>query len=108
VFTTTAAFMLRYVDTAVDELHRMRIARLSRADDPRWLWQARGAAATAGARVVRTFERGERVHRCMLARGFTGTMPPRAAARSGPGQWMLGASLPAVAVVVAVAATVVQ
>lgn len=108
VFTTTAAFMLRYLDTAVDELHRMRIARLSRADDPRWLWQARGVAATAGALFVRTFERGERVHRSMLSRGFTGTMPALAAVRPGPAQWALGLSLPVVAVVVAVAATVAR
>jgi cobalt/nickel transport system permease protein len=57
------------------ELRRMRLARVQRGDDARWLWQARGTGRTVGALVVRTFERGERVHVAMLARGYDGTMP---------------------------------
>ena len=53
----------------------MRLARTQRGDDPRWLWQARGTGRTVGALVVRTFERGERVHVAMLARGYDGSMP---------------------------------
>jgi cobalt/nickel transport system permease protein len=74
VFCTIALFMLRYVEVVVDELSRMRIARISRADDPRWLWQARSVASTAGATFVRSFERGERVHLAMVSRGFDGTL----------------------------------
>lgn len=70
-----AGFALRYVQVLLDELRRMRLARVQRGDDPRWLWQARDTARTVGALVVRTFERGERVHVAMLARGYDGRMP---------------------------------
>ncbi len=70
-----AAFMLRYLDVVAGELRRLQLARLSRADDPRWIWQGRAVAATAGSLFVRSFERGERVHQAMLARGFDGRMP---------------------------------
>jgi cobalt/nickel transport system permease protein len=73
--TTIAGLMVRYLDVIADEASRMRVARLSRADDPRWLWQARGVAATGGALFVRSYERGERVHLAMCARGYDGTIP---------------------------------
>ena len=53
----------------------MRIARIARGDDPRWLWQARTAARCVGALAVRCVQRGERVHVAMLARGYDGRMP---------------------------------
>jgi cobalt/nickel transport system permease protein len=70
-----AGFALRYLQVLLDELRRMRLARTQRGDDSRWLWQARGTGSTVGALVVRTFERGERVHVAMLARGYDGRMP---------------------------------
>jgi cobalt/nickel transport system permease protein len=70
-----AGFALRYLQVVLDELRRMRLARVQRGDDPRWLWQARGTGPLVGALVVRTFERGERVHVAMLARGYDGRMP---------------------------------
>jgi cobalt/nickel transport system permease protein len=70
-----AGFALRYLQVLLDELRRMRLARAQRGDDPRWLWQARDTGRTIGALVVRTFERGERVHTAMLARGYDGRMP---------------------------------
>lgn len=73
--TAIAGFALRYLQVLLDELRRMRLARVQRGDDPRWLWQARGTGRTVGALVVRTFERGERVHVAMLARGYDGRMP---------------------------------
>lgn len=65
-----ASFMLRYWQVLADDLRRMRIARVSRGDDPRWLWQVAGIARTAGALFVRSYERGERVYVAMLARGY--------------------------------------
>ena len=56
----------------------MRIARQSRGDDPRWLWQVMGIARTAGTLFVRAYERGERVYIAMLARGY-GLGPDRPA-----------------------------
>ena len=104
-----ATSMVRYVDVLTTELARMRIARLSRGEDPRWLWQVRGLAATAGALFVRSYERGERVHVAMLSRGWTGTAPAadRGAAVTRR-QWAVGLSLPALGGLVAAVAWVAQ
>lgn len=75
VLTQIAAFMLRYLEVVTSELGRMRTSMTSRGYDPRWIGQARPIAAASGALFVRSYERGERVHRAMLARGYEGTMP---------------------------------
>lgn len=104
VMVAIAGFMVRYLDVVVGEAGRMRIARVSRGDDPRWLWQARATAATGGTLFVRSYERGERVHLAMLARGYDGAMPEvhhhHAAART----YLLAAVVPAVHVAVALLA----
>jgi cobalt/nickel transport system permease protein len=97
VLTAVAGFMVRYLDVIVGEAGRMRVARLSRADDPRWLWQARSTAASAGTLFVRSYERGERVHLAMCARGFTGTMPPLHEHDAPAAAWCTAAALPVVA-----------
>lgn len=84
VLTGTMSFMLRYGDVVVDEQRRMRIARTSRGDDPRWLWQAGTTARTLGALFVRSYERGERVQVAMASRGFTGTFPATVTGGSSP------------------------
>ena len=76
VLVAIAGFMARYLDVVIGEAQRMRTARLCRAADPRWLWQAGAVASTTGSLFVRAYERGERVHQAMLARGYTGAMPP--------------------------------
>ncbi len=66
-------FMVRYLDVVTDELGRMRTARESRgftASDPRH-WPVLGRCA--GALFIRSFERGERVHLAMIARGYDGS-----------------------------------
>ena len=75
VFTQIATFMLRYLDVLADEARRMRIARLSRGYDPRFLWQVKAFAVGVGALFLRAFERGERVYLAMLSRGYTGRLP---------------------------------
>ena len=75
VLTAIAGFALRYLQVLLDELRRMRLARVQRGDDPRWLWQARGTAGMLGALAIRSFERGERVHTAMRMRGYDGRMP---------------------------------
>lgn len=107
VFTTIAAFMLRYVALLAGELGRIRTAMTARGYDPRWLWQVRPIAAAAGALFIRSYERGERVHAAMLSRGFTGTMPmldPRRPARS---DWVTAAAVVAIPATLAVTALVV-
>ncbi|MDG4769414.1 cobalt ECF transporter T component CbiQ [Solwaraspora sp. WMMD792] len=106
IVTQIATFMLRYVDVLVDEARRMRIARISRGDDPRFLWQVRGFAAGVGALFLRAFERGERVYLAMISRGYTGRMPVAWQATGGAtvGQWMLAASVPVTAATIAAVA----
>jgi len=58
-----------------DEYTRMRTAMTARGYNPRWIWEAQPVASSAGVLFVRTYERGERVHAAMLARGFDGSMP---------------------------------
>lgn len=106
IITQIATFMLRYLDVLAAEARRMRIARLSRGDDPRFLWQLRGYAAGIGALFLRSFERGERVYLAMVSRGYAGRMPAalRAEGAATAGQWVVACVVPAVATVVAVAA----
>jgi cobalt/nickel transport system permease protein len=88
VITAIAGFMVRYLGIVVGEARRMHVARQSRGYDPRWLWQARGTAASAGTLFVRSYERGERVYLAMVARGYDGTMPALGGRRaSAPGWW---------------------
>ena len=67
---TIATLMLRYADLIVAEAGRMHRARLSRGHDPRFLWQVGATARGVGALFIRAYERGERVHLAMLARGY--------------------------------------
>jgi len=52
-FTSVAGFMVRYLDVITDEMRRMRIARLSRGYDPRWIWQVRALASSMGTLFIR-------------------------------------------------------
>ena len=90
VLTQIAGFMLRYLEVVSGELARMRTSMTARGYDPRWLHQARPVAAASGALFVRSHERGERVHRAMLARGYDGTMPPLHDDRTTPTDWLVG------------------
>jgi cobalt/nickel transport system permease protein len=100
------AFMLRSIDELLAQVGRMRRSMVARAHDPRWLWQARPMAASAGALFVRAYERGERTHQAMLARGYDGTMPDLDDRRAAPGEWavaLLPGSVAALALAVAAA-----
>ncbi|PRX46513.1 cobalt/nickel transport system permease protein [Prauserella shujinwangii] len=96
LFTTIASLMLRYAEVIVAEARRMRIARLCRGHDPRFLWQAAAVARGIGVLFLRSYERGERVHLAMLARGWTGALPVPAAPPVGPRRWLAGVSPAAV------------
>ncbi|WP_300017839.1 cobalt ECF transporter T component CbiQ [Pseudonocardia sp.] len=87
---TIATLMLRYVDVITGEARRMRLARISRGHDPRFLWQAGATARGVGALFVRSYERGERVHLAMLSRGWTGDMPRLSDAVTTRRHWVLG------------------
>jgi cobalt/nickel transport system permease protein len=103
-FTSIASFMVRYMDVIADDMKRMKVARLSRGYDPRWIWQAKAVAASAGALFIRSYERGERVYLAMLSRGFTGDMPSFGMVAATPGMWFVALTVPAVALVVCLTA----
>ena len=87
---TIATLMLRYVDVIAGEARRMRLARISRGHDPRFLWQLGATARGVGSLFVRSYSRGERVHLAMLARGWAGRMPRLSEATATPRQWAIG------------------
>lgn len=99
--TTIATLMLRYADVIAGEARRMRLSRLSRGHDPRFLWQAAATARGVGALFVRSYERGERVHLAMLSRGWAGAMPPLSEERTTSRQWAAGLSAALVAALLA-------
>jgi cobalt/nickel transport system permease protein len=91
-----ATLMLRYLEVIGAEARRMRLARLSRGHDPRFVWQLGATVRSVGALFLRSYERGERVHLAMLSRGYTGTMPAFTTAPASAVTWSV-ALLPAVA-----------
>ncbi len=101
VLTAIAGFMVRYLDIVAGEFSRRRVAMAARGYEPRWLWQSGPLAQSAGSLFIRSFERGERVHQAMVARGFTGRMPTFGDRPATIGEWWIGLSVPLVAVVLA-------
>jgi cobalt/nickel transport system permease protein len=63
----------RYLFVLVEEAHLMKRAADARGSSGRWLWQAGGVGRMVGTLFLRSYERGERIHAAMLARGFDGT-----------------------------------
>ncbi len=70
-----AAFMYRYLFVIVDEVRRMRAALAARGYAPRHALQVQAIGRVATALFLRTYERAERVHLAMLARGWNQAMP---------------------------------
>lgn len=87
---TITTLMLRYIDVIAGEARRMRLARISRGDDPRLLWQVGSTARGVGALFIRSYERGERVHLAMLSRGWVGAMPRLSTAVTTRRDWAAG------------------
>lgn len=75
IITSIASFMIRYIEVVALELRRMRTAMAARGFSGTGIAHARPLATSAGALFIRSYERGERVHQAMMARGFTGVMP---------------------------------
>ena len=103
VVVAIVSSMVRYVELLAAQLARMRTAMVSRGHDPRWLWQVGPVAASVGMLFVRSYERGERVHGAMVARGFTGTLVVSDRPAVATADWVAAlapAAVSAVAVVV--------
>ena len=89
-----AGFMVRYLDVIAGELKRMRTAMAARGYSARGIGQAKVLAVAGGALFIRSYERGERVHQAMLARGFTGVLPRIRTPEVTVTQWSMGLSIP--------------
>lgn len=99
LFVQIAAFMIRYLNVINDQMTRMKIARESRgflATGPH-SWPI--FASTLGALFIRSYERGERVHLAMLARGYSGTLSSLATERVSRKHWIHGALFPLLALI---------
>jgi cobalt/nickel transport system permease protein len=104
VLVAILSFMIRYVSVVSGDLQRMRIARESRGAPAGRTGQLRAVATGAGALFVRSYERGERVHLAMLARGYTGTMPALGHTGATGSDWARGMTVPLAALLVTITA----
>lgn len=86
LLTAIAGFMIRYLEVVVSELGRVRTAIAARLGNLSRRQEAATLASVAGTMFIRAYERGERIHQAMLARGYRGTIPP-AATPALPARW---------------------
>jgi cobalt/nickel transport system permease protein len=92
--------MVRYVSVVSGDLQRMRVARESRGYSGGRVGHLKAVAAGAGSLFVRSYERGERVHLAMLARGYDGRMPTLSSDSTSAAQVVRCAVLPVAALAV--------
>jgi cobalt/nickel transport system permease protein len=75
LLVATLQFMERYRHILVDELDRMARARRARTFTRSASLSLRVRTGLIGMLLLRTFERAERVHGAMVARGWQGVLP---------------------------------
>lgn len=71
VFVASLAFMHRYTVVLWEELERLKTARKARSGQLSWVRTWSTSAQMIGELFLRAWDRAERVHRAMLARGGT-------------------------------------
>jgi cobalt/nickel transport system permease protein len=94
-----ASFMLRYVNVVNDEMQRMSVARQSRGFEATGVKHWPVLATAAGALFIRSYERGERVHLAMLARGFNGELPKDIKITNDRKYWIFALVIPLLALI---------
>lgn len=77
------ASMYRYLGVLVEEITTMRRAAASRNLTSNRRWYRLVVGNTIGALFLRTYDRGDRVHQAMLARGYTGSLPTTTTPHTG-------------------------
>ena len=75
VMVLIASLMHRYLFLLVGQVSRTKAALLARGYRPRHALEAGPVGRASIALFLRTHDRGERVQRAMLARGFDGALP---------------------------------
>ncbi|MHB1340936.1 MAG: cobalt ECF transporter T component CbiQ [Coriobacteriia bacterium] len=103
VFLLLLAFIYRYVAVLGDQIRAMRTAVSSRAPGLSRLRSLTLFGHLAGSMFIRAYERGERIHAAMLARGFDGTLPTRSRSRLGAADALLVATAALAAAAIALA-----
>ncbi len=93
VLVMLASFTYRYAFVLADEVQRMRRARDARGWQGRWITQARTVGQMIGVFFLRSYERAERIHLAMLARGFEGRPTTLGASPLAAGEVTLGVLL---------------
>ncbi len=88
------ASMYRYIAVLTDEFQSMRRAALSRNLMNSRRAQRQVIGNMFGSLFIRTYDRGERVHQAMLARGYTGLFPQTEIPK---GRWRDGVAITMVA-----------
>jgi cobalt/nickel transport system permease protein len=87
IMVAIISFMYRYLAVLTGEASRMNRAKLARSavgDGPRGgslRWRARVTGSMVGSLFLRSYERSERIHAAMLARGFQGQLHRQATTR---------------------------
>lgn len=84
IWISSLALAYRYIFLLVDEWQRVAQARACRAPSLSGVAQAGVMSQQLGLVFVRAWERGERIHGAMMARGFDGRWPNAADAPSNP------------------------
>lgn len=75
ILLSLLTFVLRYTALFREQIDAMRRAIASRAPRLRGWRRVRLYGALGGNLFIRAYERGERIHDAMLARGYTGVLP---------------------------------
>jgi cobalt/nickel transport system permease protein len=89
VFVMLLSFIARYVSVIVGQLRSLRLALASRGPRLRSRMLLTSLGSIAGNLVVRSYERGERVHAAMVARGYTGVLPTTTVGHIGVGEVLM-------------------
>ncbi len=95
-----ASFMLRYVNVVNDEMLKMAVARASRGFEATGVRQWPVLATAAGALFIRSYERGERVHLAMIARGYQGELPKTEKINNSTRYWVIGLAVPFITLII--------
>lgn len=89
----TTALVYRYLLVLRERAGAMTLSALCRGYGPGTPGRLSVAGSMLGALLIRSLDRGDRVHRAMLARGYQGRMPTLRQMVMRPTDWAVGAAV---------------